>query len=189
MSSTKRSTQLYSLFLTIGYATAIHSGRSLWDTLLHLPKSGDPVWFATVGVWTLCYGLRAWRRQYQGWLHRWIILSFEMFALGSMLWQIGNSLPVIFLIFYLLFLYTCHHNGGILVTLTQLPRGALHPNLFFLADYYHIFLPFSLVLYGALLFHHDWILLFIHVALFSRTITWLLQSVFRYAPLTRSAVD
>jgi hypothetical protein len=163
----------------------------------------DWIWFGAVGVWALCYGLRGilWHMFYdrdndlasgtstyatkveperlRG--REWVILAIEMIALGCMLWRIGRSLPVVFLVFYLLFVAACRRKLGFRIIIILMPPGWPYPYLIFLADYYQVFLPLALLLRGALIFRFDWIVLLVHGLLFAWSIRRLLQFGWRIA--------
>ncbi|GGB04160.1 UbiA family prenyltransferase [Puia dinghuensis] len=163
----------------------------------------DWVWFSAVGVWALCYGIRGilWHMFYdrdndiasqtptyatkiapehfRG--REWMILAAEMVALGFMLWRIGRTLPVLFLVFYLLFVTACRRKLGFKIVIILMPPGQPYPYLIFLADYYQVFLPLALLLRGALIFRYDWVVLFAHGLLFAWSIHRLLRYGWRIA--------
>jgi len=62
-----------------------------------------------------------------------------------------------------------------------MPPGQPYPYLIFLADYYQVFLPLSLLLRGSLAFRHDWIVLLVHVGAVLWSIRRLLRYVWRIA--------
>lgn len=99
-------------------------------------------------------------------------MILEMIAMGVMLWRLGKPLPVIFLIFYLLYVAGSQWKLGIRFIAIQMPPG--QPYNIFLADYYQVFLPLALLLYAALTYPNDWILLLVHGALFIGSIKRLL---------------
>jgi hypothetical protein len=163
----------------------------------------DWIWFGSVGGWAFCYGLRGilwhmfvdrendlasgtptyatrvdptkFRRR------EWLILVAEMIALGLMLWRIGRPLPVVFLIFYLLYVAASWRKLGFRVVIILMPPGYPYPYLIFLADFYQVFLPIALLLRGALAFRYDWIVLLGHMVLFSWSIYRLLRFGWRIA--------
>ena len=165
----------------------------------------DWIWFGAVGLWALCYGLRGilWHMFYdrdndiasgtptyatrvdpQRFRPReWVILGFELVALGLMFWRLGGPLPVVFLVFYLMFLTASWRKLGFRVVVILMPPGQPYPYLILLADFYQVFLPLSLLLRAALTSRYDWIILFVHVALFSWSIRRLLRYAFRIAKM------
>lgn len=157
----------------------------------------DWIWFFAVGAWALCYGLRgilwhmffdrendiasgtptyATKMEPADFRRReWVIPGVEGIALGGMLWRIGKPLPVVFLVLYLLFVIACRRKLGFRIVNILMPPGQPYPYLIFLADYYQVFLPLSLLLRGALTFRYDWIVLLAHLLLFSWSIRRLLR--------------
>jgi hypothetical protein len=164
----------------------------------------DWIWFAAVGVWALCYGLRGilWHMFFDRendiasntptYATRvdperfrpkeWVLLGIELPALGIMLWRIGGAaMPVVFLVLYLLFLIASWRKLGFKIVVILMPPGQPYPYLIFLADFYQVFFPLSLLLTAALTSRYDWIILFVHVALFSWSILRLLRYGLRIA--------
>ncbi len=164
----------------------------------------DWIWFAAVGVWALCYGLRgilwhmffdrdndiasntptfATRVDPERFRQReWVILVVELGAFGIMLWRIGGSaMPVVFLILYFLFLIASWRKLGFRIVIILMPPGQPYPYLIFLADFYQVFFPLSLLLTAALTSRYDWIIVFVHVALFYWSILRLLRYGLRIA--------
>ena len=183
-------------------ASGAHIFTSLFIVASMSYYTGEPIdwiWFGAVGVWALCYGLRGilWHMFFDrdndlasntptyatkvdpaGFRGRErMILVFEMVALGMMLWRIGRPLPVVFLIFYLLFVAASWRKLGFRIVVILMPPGQPYPYLIFLADFYQVFLPLSLLLRASLAFRYDWIVLLVHVVLFS----WSIRRLLRYA--------
>jgi 1,4-dihydroxy-2-naphthoate octaprenyltransferase len=167
----------------------------------------DWIWFCAVGVWALCYGLRGilWHQfidrdnDIRSGVRTFatevepesfdrptaVILALEIIALGVMLWRIGKPLPVIFLVFYVLFVLACSRKLGFRVVAIRMPPGEGYPYLILLADYYQVFLPVALLLRAALAFPYDWIILLAHLVLFSWSIRRLLRYGLRIAMVPR----
>ncbi|HXB07145.1 MAG TPA: UbiA family prenyltransferase [Puia sp.] len=187
-------------------AAGAHIFTSLFIVASMSYYTGEPmdwIWFGAVGVWALCYGLRGilWHMFYDRdndiasgtptygtqtdperfRPREWVILSVEMLALGVMLWRIAGPLPVIFLVFYLLFVAASWRKLGFKIVIILMPPGQPYPYLIFLADFYQVFLPLSLLLRAALTSRYDWIILFAHLVLFSWSIRRLLRFAFRIA--------
>jgi hypothetical protein len=164
----------------------------------YMGREIDWVWFSSVGVWSLCYGLRGilWHMFFDRdndlasgtptfatqtdpgkfRSREWMILVAEMIALVVMLWRIERPLPVAFLVFYLLFASAMHRKLGFRIVIILMPPGFPYPYLIFLADFYQVFFPIALLLRGALAFRYDWIVLLIHVVLFY----WSIRRLLRY---------
>jgi hypothetical protein len=197
-------------------ALADASGAHLFTSLFivasmsyytHVPI--DWIWFSAVGVWALCYGLRGilWHMFYDRdndiasgmptyatttspaafRPREWVILCIEMVAMGIMLWRIGRPLPVVFLIFYLLFIVASWRKLDFKVVIILMPPGYPYPYLIFLADFYQVFFPVSLLLHGALLYRYDWIVLFAHGMLFAYSIYRVLRFAWRIAMVPGAA--
>ncbi|HEY4111638.1 UbiA family prenyltransferase [Puia sp.] len=187
-------------------ASGAHIFTSLFIVASMSHYTGQPIdwiWFFAVGLWALCYGLRGilWHmffdrendiasgtptyatkvdpQSFRG--REWMILVVEMIALGAMLWRIGKPLPVIFLVFYLLFAMASWRKLGFRMVIILMPPGYPYPYLIFLADFYQVFLPIALLLRAALVFRYDWIVLIVHGVLFSYGIYRLLRSSLRLA--------
>ena len=187
-------------------ASGAHLFTSLFIVASMSYYTGQPmdwVWFSAVGVWALCYGMRGilWHMFFDREndiasgtptyattvdplrfrARERVILVVEMIAMGIMLWRIGRTLPVLFLLFYLLFVAASRWRLGFRVVVILMPPGYPYPYLIFLADFYQVFLPLSLLLRSALLFRSDWIVLFAHIVLFSFSIYRLLRFAWQIA--------
>jgi 1,4-dihydroxy-2-naphthoate octaprenyltransferase len=167
----------------------------------------DWIWFGAVGVWALCYGLRGilWHQfvdrdnDIRSGVRTFatevdpesfdrptaVILTFELVALGLMLWRIGKPLPVVFLIFYMLFVLACSRKLGFRIVVIRMPPGQPYPFLILFGDYYQVFLPVALLLRAALAFQYDWVILLAHLVLFSWSILRLLRYGLRIAMVPR----
>jgi len=171
------------------------SGAHLFTSLFvvasmshYMGQPMDWIWFSAVGLWALCYGVRGilWHMFFDREndiasgtptyatgvdpslfrTREWVILVVEMIALGFMLWRIGKPLPVVSFVFYLLFVAASWRKLEFRIVVILMPPGYPYPYLIFLADFYQVFLPLSLLMWGSLAFRYDWIVLFAHVALF-----------------------
>jgi len=187
-------------------ASGAHLFTSLFIVASMSYYTGQPMdwtWFFAVGVWALCYGMRGilWHMFFDRdndlasgtptyatrvdparfRSREWVILVIEMAALGIMLWRIGRPLPVVFLVFYLLFVAASWRKLDFRIVVILMPPGYPYPYLIFLADFYQVFFPLSLLLRGALAFRYDWIVLLAHVALFCFSIYRLLRFAWRIA--------
>jgi len=163
----------------------------------------DWIWFSAVGIWALCYGVRGilWHMFFDREndiasgtptyattvdpgrfrAREWVILSVEMVAMGVMLWRIGLVLPLLALIFYLIFAVSSWQKLKFRSVIILMPPGYPYPYFIFLADFYQVFLPFSLLLRAAMAFRYDWIVLIVHGVLFSYGIYRLLRSSWQLA--------
>lgn len=186
------------------------SGAHLFTSLFivasmsyYLGQPMDWTWFSAVGVWALCYGVRGilWHMFFDREndlasgtptyatgvdpslfrSREWVILVFEMLALGVMLWRIGQPLVSVSLVFYLLFVAVSRWRLGFRVVVILMPPGYPYPYLIFLADFYQVFLPLFLLLRSALAFRQDWIVLVAHIALFWFSIYRLLRFAWQIA--------
>jgi hypothetical protein len=110
-----------------------------------------------------------------------VILVAEIIALGVMLWRIQYVLPVVFLALYLTYMIACWRRLDFRVVVILMPKGYPYPYLIFLAEFYQVFFPLSLLLRGALIFRYDWLVLVAHVLLFSWSIYRLLRFGWRIA--------
>jgi hypothetical protein len=187
-------------------ASGAHLFTSLFVVASMSYYTGQPIdwiWFSAVGVWALCYGVRGilWHMFFDREndiasgtptyatsvdpsrfrSREWVLLGIEMIALGIMLWRIGQPLPVILLIFYLLFAAASWRKLEFRIVAILMPPGYPYPYLIFLADFYQVFLPLSLLLREALAFRYDWIVLFAHIALFWFSIYRLLRVALQIA--------
>ena len=172
----------------------------------HIPI--DPVWMASVGCWALAYGLRGilWHQftdrdndlqvglstfatqtdpsSFRGPARA--LLALELLSLAVMLWRIGEPIPVLFLLLYLLFVIACTKRLGIAFINIMTPAG--RPYHIFMGDYYQVFFPISLLLTSALVYPSGWIVLLVHVLLFSGNIVTLLRYTFRVFRTMRAFV-
>jgi hypothetical protein len=157
----------------------------------------DWIWFFAVGGWALCYGVRGilWHMFFDREndlasgtatyattedpaLFRpreRMILFTEVVVLGVMLWRIGFILPILFLLFYFLFVAASRWRLGFRIVVILMPPGYPYPYLILFADFYQVFLPLSLLLRSASVFRDDWIVLVAHILLFSYSIYRLMR--------------
>ena len=187
-------------------ASGAHLFTSLFIVASMSYYTGQPmdwIWFSAVGMWALCYGVRGilWHMFFDREndiasgtptyatamdpalfrSREWVILVVEMIALGIMLWRIGQPLAVMSLVFYLLFVAASWRKLEFRIVVILMPPGYPYPYLIFLADFYQVFLPLSLLLRGALAYQYDWIVLFAHIALFWFSVYRLLKFAWRIA--------
>jgi hypothetical protein len=187
-------------------ASGAHVFTSLFIVASMSYYTGQPIdrfWFCAVGIWALCYGLRGilWHmffdrendfasgtptfatgidpERFRPW--GWLILAVEIAALGVMLWRIGYMLPMVFLAFYLLYMIACWRRLGFRIVVILMPKGYPYPYLIFLAEFYQVFFPLSLLICGAWVFPYDLAVLVAHVLLFSWSIYRLLRTGWRAA--------
>jgi len=183
------------------------SGAHLFPTLLVISlvyrwatESIDPVWFGSVAVWALSYGLRGnlWhqltdlhndqlaglqtfaQRHTLTWLHRlgnFIIFPLEVIAFSIMLWRGGSRLAIIFLCGYVLL--ECFRIGMWkmnLVIVAPKPRYSM-----LLLEYYEIFFPLAFLLSSSLQYPIDALVVVAHLLLFPNRAIQILKDVLKLA--------
>jgi 4-hydroxybenzoate polyprenyltransferase len=168
------------------------SGAHLFPTLLVVVLvyrwRGDPVdplWFASVAAWSLCFGLRGnlWhqlsdvhndeqaglltfaRRHKITRLHRlgnFVIFPVEAFAFAVMLWHAGSRFAIAFLIFYALLEWSRRAMWRMnLVVVAPRERGSI-----VMLEYYEVFFPLALLLSSARQHPLDALMLAAHLLFF-----------------------
>lgn len=144
------------------------------------------IWFVSVGVWSLCYGLRGilWHQfsdrdndisvnlntyaskiEPQLFVNRSrLIFAVELIAFCLMLYKLALPATIIGLALYLLLIFIRYkrYNGKIILIL------AMKEERFqiLMADYYQLFFPLSILVYSFLLNNLNGIVLVIHLILF-----------------------
>jgi len=173
------------------------SGAHLFPTLLIAYNlaavSGtvpNPVWIIAVGIWALCYGLRGilWHQFYDREndlasgtttfvskvdpanfkLQEMALFTIEVCALCVMLWYIINPVIIQFVVFYLILVLIRKLSFKYKTTFIISPKNA--PYQLLLNDYYLVFLPLSLLVTFSLNYKYGWIILLVHMLLFSQKI-------------------
>lgn len=168
------------------------SGAHLFPTLvavvLAFRACGRPAsaaWLVAVGTWALTNGLRGilWHQlsdlendRHAGVrtfavmhptlatrLGTFIIFPLELLALAAILWQIQSPWPAAALLVYLL-LAGCRLYRWPIRLVIVTPQTAFHIALH---EYYDLFLPASILIASAIEHPWDWLVLAIHLALFS----------------------
>ena len=157
----------------------------------------DWIWFVSVGVWAFAYGVRgilwhqfmdrdndlrvhldtyATRRDPASFrTTAFCILMVESIALGVMLWRIANPFALAALLLYFVVVYVRHRKRGYAIVVILSPGDK--PFQIWMADYYHLFLPLSLLAYAAIKQPWAWVVLVIHVFLFPGKLKWLIKDL------------
>jgi 4-hydroxybenzoate polyprenyltransferase len=170
------------------------SGAHLFPTLLAVvlvyrshAGPADAVWFASVAVWSLSYGVRGilWhqlsdlhndekinlntfaRRHKVAWLHglgNFIIFPAEAAAFCLMLWHAGSRIAVALLCYYALLTFLRKRLWGVnLVVVAPKARFQI-----VMQEYYELFFPLAFLLSSSGLYHLDALLIVPHLLLFPR---------------------
>lgn len=163
--------------------------------------TGQPIhwlWFASVGVWALCYGLRGilWHqfrdrkndilagintfastRDPRRTIHLGIIIfTIELVALCTMLLLIGITLNIIFLVLYAFVTLIRYRMLGQQPILIQTPPSENFQIL--MIDYYQVFLPISLLIAAAIQDINALWVLSIHILFFPKKIWCIIKDMF-----------
>ncbi|ACU04224.1 UbiA family prenyltransferase [Pedobacter heparinus] len=156
------------------------------------------VWFASVGVWAFCYGLRGilWHQfadrvndikvnlnTYASKIEpqdfkkqSMLLITLELIALSILLTQLALLAPYIALLLYLVLLYlryTAYKNQIVLII-----KPNSGPFQILMADYYQMFFPISLLVFASITDNLNFIALIVHMLLFPYLI-WL--AIYDYA--------
>ena len=147
----------------------------------------DQLWFASVAVWSICYGLRGilWHqfsdldndekarlrtfvlRHKVSTLHRlgtFVIFPAELIAFAMMLWLAGSRISVGLLFFYVLLQWTRKKRWKTnLVVVT--PKSQY---LIVMQEYYEAFYPIAFLLSSSLRYPRDAFVLILHLIIFPR---------------------
>lgn len=158
------------------------------------------VWFTAIGAWAFCYGLRGilWHQFYDRENDRMIhlktfatdtdpqrfkgkamlLLAAEIGALTVLLYEIGDFLPVAFLMLYLLLTFVRNKWLGCKPVVVHV----FHDGRFeiFMLDYYQGFFPLALLITAALAHPAVWIIFVVHVFLFPKSITGVLTDALAF---------
>lgn len=146
----------------------------------------DWLWFASTGIWALCYGMRGilWHQFYDRLndikagvktfvvkiepesfkVNETIIFTLEVLAMLVMLYCLHQILPILFLFVYLLLAFTRTYKLGYDSVLIVAPYNK--PYHILMADFYQIFFPISLLITATIFEPYTLIVLIIHLALF-----------------------
>lgn len=157
----------------------------------------DWIWFVSVGVWAFAYGVRgilwhqfmdrdndlrvhldtyATRREPASFRPMaFAILIVESLALGVMLWRITNPFTLVALLLYFVVVYVRYRKRGYAIVFILSPKDK--PFQIWMADYYHLFLPLSLLVYASIKQPWAWVVLVIHVLLFPGKLKWLIKDL------------
>lgn len=144
------------------------------------------VWFASVGIWAFCYGLRGilWHQfadranDIKVNLHTYaskiepgefkmrsiLLVTLELIALSILLTQLGLLAPYMALLLYLVLLYLRYAAYKNQVVLVIKPNSGSFQIL--MADYYQMFFPISLLVFASITDNYNVIVLIAHILLF-----------------------
>jgi uncharacterized membrane protein HdeD (DUF308 family) len=169
----------------------------------------DWIWFTAVGVWSLACGIRGiLGHQFQDRENdlrvnlrtyatgkdptgfkaaSFIILLIECLALAVMLGRIANLYPILFLVLYFILVFIRYKRLGYAVVVILVPGG--RPFQVLMDDYYQLFLPLSLLVYGALTQPWAWVVLAIHLLLFPGKMQWAARDLFMASLLRYGQTD
>jgi hypothetical protein len=144
------------------------------------------IWFASAGIWALCYGLRGilWHQfadrdndikvnlntyaskiSPQDFKKKGRLLFYlEIVSLAAMLYQINLAAPVLALVMYFVLVYIRYdrYKNQLVIIMKTDDR----PFQILMADYYQMLFPISLLLFSVTLNSTNVILLMIHILLF-----------------------
>lgn len=144
------------------------------------------IWFTSVGIWALCYGLRGilWHQfadrdndikvnlnTYASKIHpnafkkkARLLIAIELIALTVLLSQLALITPIVALILYFILVYIRYdrYKNQIVLVLKKDEQ----PFQILMADYYQMLLPVSLLLLAATMNYLNLIVLSIHILLF-----------------------
>ncbi|HLT41314.1 MAG TPA: UbiA family prenyltransferase [Sphingobacteriaceae bacterium] len=158
-------------------------------------QSVDAVWFALVGIWSLCFGLRGilWHQYYDR--HNDLkvlattfatevhpdkfktyekgLIAIELLAFGGMVLKISLVILLIFLILYVILVILRYRVMGHKPVIVINPPNLLLQIL--MLDFYQVFFPLGVLLFIAFNQQHGWILLVIHIILFPRMLINILK--------------
>lgn len=157
----------------------------------------DWIWFAAVGVWSFAYGIRGilWHQFMDRENDRKVrlrtyatekdpeafrtvpvfILLIELLALAVMLFRIDIPYTLLFLVLYLFLVFIRYKRRGYAVVIVLVPAG--RPFQILMGDYYHLFLPLSLLVYAAFVQPWAWAVGVVHILLFPGKIRWAVKDL------------
>ena len=171
------------------------SGAHLFPTLLAVTlvyrwslKPFDAIWFASVGVWSLSFGIRGimWhqlndldyddkinlrtfaRTHNIAWVQRvgnFIIFPTELAAFAVMLWRTGCVIAITFLGFYALLSFLRKRLWGSNLCVVM-PKPKFHHIV--MHEYYEVFFPLAFILASSSRYTIDAILIILHVLVFPK---------------------
>jgi hypothetical protein len=158
----------------------------------------DPLWFISVAVWSLSYGLRGilWHqlsdlhndekaglrtfvlRHKLSHLHRlgnFIVFPAELTAFGLMLWQAGSRVSIGLLFLYVLLQWwRKKHWHTNLVIVAPKPRYVI-----VMQAYYEVFYPSAFLLSSSMIYPMDALILVLHLLIFPRRATRTLKDIIK----------
>ena len=156
----------------------------------------DWLWFGSVGMWSLTYGLRGilWH-QFSDRVNdlnsgvntfatltdpakirsaALILILVELFAFAVMLSHF-HVLVWVFLLIYLLLIMERRRKFRAKIIVVISPEH--HPYQILMAEYYQVFFPMVLLIIGGLVHPLTWIILIIHLMLFPRNISLIIKNM------------
>lgn len=181
------------------------SGAHLFPTLLVVSlvfrwraDAIDPVWFAAVAVWSLCFGLRGilWhqlsdlhndeqvglrtfaRRHKIARLHvlgNFVIFPVEVAGFALMLWRAASPLAIAFLCVYALLEWWRKLMWRMNLVIVA-PKDRYH---IVMHEYYEVFFPLALLLSSSIKYPQDTVIIVAHLLLFPRRATQTLKDIFK----------
>jgi hypothetical protein len=160
----------------------------------------DWIWFTAVGIWSFTYGIRGilWHqfmdRDNDRGVHlktfaterdpasfkpvSVLLLSIECMALAVMLFRIAIPYTLLALVFYFILVLIRYKKQDYAVVVILVPRD--RPFQILMGDYYHLFLPLSLLIYAAFIQPWAWVVLGLHVLLFPGKMKWAAKDLIFY---------
>ncbi|MFT3902135.1 MAG: UbiA family prenyltransferase [Niabella sp.] len=183
------------------------SGSHVFISLLMVSfisfKSGhdvDWLWFAVVGAWALCYGIRGilWHQFYdrdndlrsnektfattikpekiKGWGV--LVFTIEMIATVSMLLLLSNTMAYMALVCYFLLVLMRHYFHSSSPVIIRVPDS---DNWFiWMLDFWQALFPLALLLSAASSQSNAWVILAAHIILFPVTITRITKEAMKF---------
>lgn len=157
------------------------------------------IWFTSVGVWSLCYGLRG--ILYHQFMDRandikvnlntfaskiepqrfrttsGLIMCLEIIAFGIMLFQLSNLIYIIAFFLYMFLVIVRRKTLGQKVILILIPPNSAFQ--IFMADFYQTFLPLSILILSCVICTQNILILIIFTILFPNRLIDVFKDFFR----------